>query len=162
MRTLSALFLWTRQVKKRVTQAIRQLIYVWRTRECRAQATRLVETSRRDVIRRLWWTCAARSRCLYIRFPPRGRTLLCQCRSLTLRARYAGRDRTRFAGCWSAMHKRALPKDYDYFIALYARVVKFTCHFNNWLPAGVQVRVAASGDRAEDARGPRRWMVFNW
>lgn len=34
------------------------------------------------------------------------------------------------------MHKRALPKDYDYFIALYARVVKFTCHFNNWLPAG--------------------------
>lgn len=115
-----------------------------------------------DVIRRLWWTCAARSRCLYIRFPPRGRTLLCQCRSLTLRARYAGRDRTRFAGCWSAMHKRALPKDYDYFIALYARVVKFTCHFNNWLPAGVQVRVAASGDRAEDAHGPRRWMVFNW
>lgn len=39
------------------------------------------------------------------------------------------------AGCWSAMHKRALSKDYDYFIALYARVVKFTCHFNNWLPA---------------------------
>lgn len=33
------------------------------------------------------------------------------------------------------MHKRALSKDYDYFIALYARVVKFACHFNNWLPA---------------------------
>lgn len=28
------------------------------------------------------------------------------------------------------------PKDYDYFIALYTRVVKFACHFNNWLPAG--------------------------
>lgn len=38
-------------------------------------------------------------------------------------------------GCRSAMYRHALPKDYDYFIALYARVVKFACHFNNWLPA---------------------------
>lgn len=41
-------------------------------------------------------------------------------------------------GCWSAMYEHALlSKDYDYFIAVYARVVKFACHFNNWLPADV-------------------------
>jgi len=68
--------------------------------------------------------------------------------------------RTRRAGCRSAMHKRALPKDYDYFIALYARVVKFTCHFNNWLPAdaGLWLRGERGGEcgRSRGRRQGRR------
>lgn len=81
------------------------------------------------------------------------------------------RARTWRAGCRSAMHKRALSKDYDYFIALYARVVKFTCHFNNWLPADAgpcSGRVSGErwsrdgGESARPARGPKGgWFLID-
>lgn len=115
----------------------------------------------RVVIRRLWWICG--SHCLSHQIS----SVLARV-TLSVLGRYidAARwsraaARTWRAGCRSAMHKRALSKDYDYFIALYARVVKFTCHFNNWLPAGAgPCSGRASGerwsrDRGEDARSAR-------
>lgn len=97
------------------------------------------------------------------------RALLCSCWAAILTVGDDLGPRPEHGVPAAGRHKRALSKDYDYFIALYARVVKFTCHFNNWLPAGagsVAGERAASDDRGtgrrtRDPRAARRWMVFN-